>query len=109
MPAGTTEAQIEITQDGSIFAGDQQLGQLAITQFADNQTLTAVGASLFSAGAESVPTPTAAEVLQGRLELANTSSVGELINLIQITRHRDAAQKALKTIGDAIEKRINQR
>lgn len=108
VPAGFTEAQIEITSDGSIFAGNQSVGQLALTQFADNRALKAVGASLFSAGADAVPTATAAEVLQGRLEMSNTSSVDELIAMIAISRHRDAAQRALNTISESIQKRINQ-
>ncbi|HQX53345.1 MAG TPA: flagellar hook basal-body protein [Planctomycetaceae bacterium] len=109
VPGGVTESQVEIAADGSVFAGDQQIGQLALTRFADNSVLTAVGASLFAAGSNAVPTATSAEVLQGRLEMANTSSVTELINLISISRHRDAAQKALNAIADTIQKRIGLR
>ena len=106
IPGGVTTAQVEITRDGSVFAGDLEIGQLALTQFADNSKLTAVGASLFAASADAVPTATAAEVLQGRLEMANTSAVTELINIIAISRLRDAAQKALNTIAESTQKRI---
>ena len=103
---GVTEAQIEIAKDGNIYAGDQQIGQLALVQFADNNVLVAEGASLFSAPPDAVTTGSAAEVLQGRLEMANTSSVQELINIISISRNNDAAQKALMTLSDSIQKRI---
>ena len=109
VPGNVTTAQLEIASDGSIFAGDQEIGQLALTQFADNKELTAVGASLFAASADAVPTGSSAAVLQGRLEMANTSSVTELINMIAISRHRDAAQKALNTIAEAIQQRIGLR
>lgn len=109
IPDGTTASQIEIAKDGNIYAGDQQVGQLALVQFADNNVLSAVGASLFSSSPEAVPTTSAAEVLQGQLEMANTSSVTELINLIAVSRQRDAAQKALTTIAEVIQKRIGLR
>lgn len=109
IPAGITEGQLEITRDGNIYAGDQQIGRLALVQFADNSVLTAEGASLFSAPPDAVTTGSAAEVLQGRLEMSNTSSVNELINIIAISRHRDAAQKAITTISDSIQKRIGLR
>jgi len=107
LPGGMSSGQIEISKDGSIYAGDQQIGQLALVQFADNSVLTAAGASLFSAVPGAVTTGSSAEVLQGRLEMTNTSSVNELVNMIAISRHRDAAQKALNTIAESIQKRIN--
>ncbi len=109
LPGGVTSSQIEIAIDGSIYAGDQQIGQLALAQFADNSVLTATGASLFTASPDAVTTGSSAEVLQGRLEMANTSSVNELVNIIAISRHRDAAQKALNTIAESIQKRIGLR
>ncbi len=109
LPGDATSAQIEIAKDGNIYAGDQQIGQLALVQFADNSVLSAAGASLFTASPGAVTTGSSAEVLQGRLEMANTSSVDELINMISISRHRDAAQKALNTIAESIQKRIGLR
>jgi len=107
LPGGMSSGQIEISKDGSIYAGDQQIGQLALVQFADNSVLTAAGASLFAAAPDAVTTGSSAEVVQGGLEMTNTSSVDELINMIAISRHRDAAQKALNTIAESIQKRIN--
>ena len=109
VPDGFTASQVEIAGDGNIYAGDQQIGQLALVQFADNNTLTAAGASLFAASPDAVTSGSSAEVLQGKLEMANTSSVDELINIIAISRHRDAAQKALTTITETIQKRIGLR
>ena len=109
LPGGLTTSQIEIAKDGSIYADNQQVGQFALVQFADNSKLTAAGASLFTASPGAVTTGSSAEVLQGRLEMANTSSVDELINIIAISRHRDAAQKALNTISESVQKRIGLR
>ncbi|MDA1229939.1 MAG: flagellar hook basal-body protein [Planctomycetota bacterium] len=106
LPGNSSAQQVEIAVDGNIYAGDLQIGKLAITNFADKNLLQAEGASLFSAPPGAVTTGSSAEVLQGRLEMANTSSVNELINIIAISRHRDAAQRAMTTIADAIKKRI---
>jgi len=105
----SSTSQIEIAKDGSVYSGDQRIGQLAIVQFADNSVLSSAGASLFSASPDAVITGSSAEVLQGRLELSNTSSVTELINLIAVSRQRDAAQKALMTLSESIQKRIGLR
>jgi flagellar basal body rod protein FlgG len=46
---------------------------------------------------------------QGQLELANTSSIDEMLTLIECSRHLDAAQKALQTIAESVQKRIGLR
>jgi flagellar basal-body rod protein FlgF len=106
LPPGASSEQVEIAKDGNVYVGEQRVGQLQLVNFADKNVLKAEGASLFSATAGAVTTGTGAEVIQGRLEMANTSSVDQLINMIMISRHRDAAQRALTTISDSIKKRI---
>ncbi len=106
LPGGASSSEIEITKDGNIYAGELRVGQLQLVNFADENVLQPEGASLFSAPADVVTTGTGAEVIQGSLEMANTSSVDQLVNLIEISRHRDAAQRALTTIADSIKKRI---
>ncbi len=106
LPAGASSSQVEITRDGNFYVGELRVGQLQLVNFADKNVLQPEGASLFSAPAGVATTSTEAEVIQGRLEMANTSSVDQLVNLIEISRHRDAAQRALTTIADSIKKRI---
>jgi flagellar basal body rod protein FlgG len=50
-----------------------------------------------------------AMVQQGQLELANTSAIDEMLTLIECSRHLDAAQKALQTIAESVQKRIGLR
>ncbi len=106
LPAGASSSQVEITNDGNFYVGELRVGQLQLVNFVDKNVLQPEGASLFSAPAGVATTGTEAEVIQGRLEMANTSSVDQLVNLIEISRHRDAAQRALTTIADSIKKRI---
>ncbi len=106
LPNGASSSQVEITKDGNVYVGEQRVGQLQLVDFADKNVLQPEGTSLFSAPADAVTTGTGAEVIQASLEMANTSSVDQLVNLIEISRHRDAAQRALTTIADSIKKRI---
>jgi flagellar basal body rod protein FlgG len=106
LPGGASSAQVEITRDGNIYVAEQRVGQLQLVNFADKNVLQPEGTSLFSAPASAVTTGTGAEVIQGSLEMANTSSVDQLVNMIEISRHREASQRALMTIADSIKKRI---
>lgn len=106
LPGGVSSAQVEITKDGNIYVAEQRIGQLQLVNFADKNVLQPEGTSLFSAPASAVTTGTGAEVIQGSLEMSNTSSVDQLVNMIEISRHREASQRALMTIADSIKKRI---
>ena len=106
LPGGASSSQVEITRDGNVYVGEQRVGQFELVSFVDKNVLQPEGASLFSAPADVVTTGTGAEVIQGSLEMANTSSVDQLVNMIEISRHRDAAQRALTAIADSIKKRI---
>jgi flagellar basal-body rod protein FlgF len=106
LPPGASSSQVEITSDGSVYVNEQRVGQLELVDFADKNVLQPEGSSLFSAPPGAVTTGTAAEVMQGSLEMANTSSVDQLVNMIEISRHHDAAQRALTAISDSLKKRI---
>lgn len=109
LPADATTESVEISRDGRLYSNGQEFGQLALVQFADNSVLAPAGASLFAATGNAIPQPAAVEVLQGHLELSNTSSIDEMLNLISASRHQEAAQKALNTIAESIQRRIGLR
>jgi len=109
LPPNATTESVEIARDGRLYANGQEFGQLAIVGFEDNGVLQPAGSSLFAASADVIPQPSAAEVLQGHLELSNTSSIDEMINLIVSSRQQEAAQKALNTIAESVQRRIGLR
>jgi flagellar basal body rod protein FlgG len=109
LPADVTSETVEVAVDGSLYANGVQFGQLAVVQFEDNSVLQTAGVSLFSAGPEAVTLPSAAGVLQGRLESANTSSIDELIQIMSGSRQFEAAQKAMNTIAESVQRRIGLR
>jgi flagellar basal body rod protein FlgG len=103
-----TPSQITVSRDGGVFVGDIQRGKLSIVRFDDNQQLTPAGTTTFRA-----PPGTVAEaadedvaVEQGSREMANVSAVEELVRLLAGLRYSEASQRALRTIGDIIAKRM---
>ncbi len=109
VPDGVTSETIQVSRDGRLSSQGVEFAQLELVRFPDNNALTPAGLTLFSAPNTVVPAATNAEILQGHLERGSTSAVDEMINLVTATRHFDAAQKALTTIGEALQKRIGLR
>jgi flagellar basal-body rod protein FlgF len=109
VPDTISTEKIEVSADGRLMANNQEFGEFSLARFADNNVLTAVGSSLFVAPGDVVPQKGTAMVQQGQLELANTSSIDEMLTLIECSRHLDAAQKALQTIAESVQKRIGLR
>lgn len=107
IPADVSIEQLLIGEDGTLRAKGQALGQLRIVSFADNQKLRRAGTTVFEAPNDVTPEDSKAIVVQGAREQSNISAVTELIRLMMGTRNYQAAQKALSTIDQAIEKRIN--
>ncbi len=106
LPTDTSSESIEIARDGRMYAGGLEFAQLDVVQISDTSVLTPVGASLFAAPPDVTPQPSSAEVLQGRLEYANTSSITEMINIITGSRVYEASQKALTMIAESVQRRI---
>lgn len=106
IPEGANAETIEISSTGLMSFNGVEFGQIQLTAFADQRVLTLEGPSLFAAPFGAATKPSNAVIEQGSLELSNTSSIDEMINLVDASRHFDAAQKALTTIAESIQKRI---
>lgn len=104
-PDASTES-VHISSDGRLYAGDEEFGQLMIVDFTDTKDLEPAGSSLFSFNGTEPPVRVETEVRQGHIERSNTSTIDEMIHLIESSRHFEAAQKALTTLSESIQKRI---
>lgn len=93
----------EIDEGGRIYAliqGDnglesQFIDQLRVVNVADTEALQPRNGQYFGTGGQEVTDSTTTKVFQGRLEEANIDAVTELVKMITLQRHYDAAQKAL--------------
>lgn len=100
------QSQIKIADDGSISADGQQLGQLRIAAFRDNNALIPVTQSVFRQSRRAAPREADVQVQQGFRELSNVNPTTELIGLIIGGRQYDAVQKATKMISEAMQESI---
>ena len=98
---------LQIDQGGRVIVNGQEVGQLELTRFEEPQELLTAGASLFedpgTAGAQEAQV----QVLQGYVERSNVTPIDELVSIMLSSRQYEAARKALTSIDETIQKRID--
>lgn len=100
IPIGTS--RIEVLSNGAVVADGIELDQLKIVSFQDPSQLQRVGTSYFRAPESAATSQVLPDVFQGYRELSNSTIVQEMVQMIAGVRHFEAAQRALRSIGDAI-------
>ena len=107
IPADVPDSAISVGIDGTIVAGEQNVGKLAIASFENNDSLIPVGQTGFRRGNATVDANEAVvEVRQFFHEGSNINATSELINLIVGGRHYEAIQKATKSISESLQQSI---
>lgn len=98
------QGDINIAEDGTITAGDEQIGRLKVVNI-DNpaQMERREGASFVAGGAtpEPMEDPT---VLQGMVETSNVSPVEEMTNMIETSRQYEAQQRSLQSTNETLSR-----
>jgi flagellar basal-body rod protein FlgF len=107
IPATASVETLSIGADGSLSVDGQQIGALEVVRFADPQRLEAAGVSLYGAPPDMPAEPVDAVVVQGARERSNVSAIDELVSLIAASRHYEAAQRALQTVSQSVERHTN--
>jgi flagellar basal body rod protein FlgG len=97
-----TAARVEVVANGTLVADGVPLDQLAVTAFQNPDELQRVGATYFQPLPGQPVSPLISEVRQGYRELSNTTLVHEMVQMISGARMFDAAQRALRQIGETI-------
>jgi len=97
-----------IDYTGTISQEGTTVAKLQIANFADYDYLKKYGETYYVPveGAEFTDTP--AKVYSGYLEMANVSTVTEMVNLIAISRQYESNQKVIQTIDSSLEIAANQ-
>ena len=89
------ETDIAITPEGAVTSSAGNKGTLQVVEFENAQELTRTGDTMFAGG---TPVPaTATRVMQGALERSNVAGVGEMTEMIRVTR-------AYSSLADLINK-----
>ncbi|MBN16313.1 MAG: flagellar basal-body rod protein FlgF [Pelagibacterium sp.] len=81
---GAGETDIAITAEGEITSIAGNKGSLAVVEFENPQELTRTGDTMFAGGTPLAVSTT--RVVQGALERSNVSGVGEMTEMIRVTR-----------------------
>lgn len=93
---------IEILDDGTVVADGDEIDQLSIVAFVNPSDMTRVGTTYFEAAPNAARSEIGPEVRQGYRENSNTTIVHEMVQMIAGLRQFEAAQRALRSLGDAI-------
>jgi flagellar basal-body rod protein FlgF len=97
---------LEITRQGEVYAGNQNVGRIRLVQFQDEQALTRLGGGLYASNNDPIPADPRAEVHQGILEGSNVISVTELTTMLDITRRYESAQRVIDSEHERARKAI---
>lgn len=95
--------RVQIAQDGTVLADGVDVGRIRPVRFADLRQLTAAGPTLYTAGPTAGLTPTDGRVMQGYREGSNVQPADALVRLLIGSRYYEAAQRALRTIGESVQ------
>jgi flagellar basal-body rod protein FlgF len=100
------ETPVSITEKGDVYAGQQYINSLQITDFAEPSSLIRRGSSFFAAPNDALEIAPEAVVLQGNLEHSNVDTAREMVQMITAMRSYQLSQKALQT-EDEMTGRLN--
>ncbi len=100
----TSSSPVTIGRDGVVRQDGQDLGQLAIVDYPDGNTIDKRGLNyFFSIDPKLQPSLSKAEVQQGNLEESNVGPAQSAVRLVDVMRQFESLQKAL-SIGAEMNK-----
>jgi flagellar basal-body rod protein FlgG len=100
VPGTVSVMDVRIGEDGKVLAAGRSIGKLRIVGFEDASVLDSVGDCAFRAPQTATPQPDSdTTVHQGFQEASNVKVVGELVDLIRVSRLYEANLRALRTEG----------
>ena len=107
IPPATGSGEIVIDEKGNIFSEGNQVGTLAIVDFADPSALVKEGANVFVlTDPNAEPSTPEFTLAQSSLERSNVNTVTEMVNMIDAQRSFEAYQKTIKSMNDTDIKEI---
>jgi flagellar basal-body rod protein FlgF len=101
--------KLTITNNGTIYQGRTEIGQLSVAEFVDPRLLQKEGSSLFrnDITANLAQEATGTEVKQGMIETSNVNAVAEMVELLKASRLFEANEKVVRTYGDLESRAVN--
>jgi flagellar basal-body rod protein FlgF len=109
-PDKTSTATITVNNRGEVTIGKTAAGQLRIAEFADMSSLKKAGQTFFTSDApekQATLDGHTTEVLQGSVEESNVEALGEMIQLVELTRSFETDQKTIKAQDTTLERAMD--
>jgi len=103
--------KLAISEDGSIFQGENYIAQLSLVDVVDKSTLKKMGNSLYQFNQNAKPELVSIQnpqLKQGFLETSNVNIVQEMTDMIAATRAFETNQKAISAYDSIADKLVNQ-
>jgi flagellar basal-body rod protein FlgG len=99
---------LNINQQGEIYAGDELVAKLSVVEFQRPEQLRKGGSGLYdNADPANIASTTRTVLHQGMLEGSNVNPVEEMTNLIKANRLFEQDLKAMKTYGELMGREVN--
>ncbi|MZQ74591.1 MAG: flagellar basal body rod protein [Peptoclostridium sp.] len=100
------QGELEAKPDGSLYVGGEMIGKLRIVNVNNQDSLRKVGNNTYEIEPKNDPqlAPFDGELVQGFIEGSNVNPVSEMIEMIEVMRNYENAQKVIKTYDDIMAK-----
>jgi flagellar basal body rod protein FlgG len=95
---------VRIDEQGNVFQGSEQVGQLKLVAFESAEQLEVDGQGYYHARPGIEPVPADAEMHQFALEGSNVSAVDELVALISVQRSFQSASQLMRLIDETYQR-----
>lgn len=102
-----TGLEISIDERGRIFAGNQEVARLQMTDFEDYNYLKKFGENMYIAVDGATTQEADCKVYQGYLEASNVNVIDEMIEMITVSRDYESNQKIIQSIDATLETAVN--
>lgn len=93
------DGEIIIGENGSILVGGQEVSQLEVLEFGNEQQLEKIGNALYRSNVPGVPSENY-RIVQGSLEGSNVNSVTEMTNMIEVSRSITSINNIIGAVDD---------
>jgi len=101
-----TAVNVVINGAGQITVDGEDVGQVGVMEFANEQAMTRLGNNLYTSTEEPLQSETA-RVAQGALESSNVTAVTEMVRVMNVSRSVTNTAKFIETMYD-LERRTSQ-
>jgi flagellar basal-body rod protein FlgF len=99
---------VQISPDGNVSQGDEQVGKLSVVKFDDMTSLQKAGDNLYSNTSNQQPQPAPESLIrQGTLEASNVRPIAEITRMMEVTRTYESVAQMMSSASDLSSRSID--